>query len=277
MQEARVSDFSTISRNAAVLLSLALLVGCATSSTGRRQLILMDDATLEAQSAALYGEMRQQMKVSTNEAQRNFVLCVSNAVTQSLQTDTPRYWEVTLFEDPNANAFALPGAKIGVYTGLLAVTENADQLGAVIGHEIAHVLERHANERASSNAIAGTAVAIGTEILAGGQAPANKQATQQILGQGAQILGLLPYGRAHESEADQIGVVLMAAAGFNPAESVKLWENMAAANSTQPLEILSTHPAPATRIAKLTAHLSTAMPIYQQAIKNGRRPSCRKA
>lgn len=271
-----MSDFSTISRNAAALFSLALLVGCATSSTGRRQLILMDDATLEARSAALYGEMRQQMKVSTNEAQRNFVLCVSNAITQSLQTDTPRYWEVTLFEDPNANAFALPGAKIGIYTGLLAVTENADQLGAVIGHEIAHVLERHANERASSNAIAGTAVAIGTEILAGGQAPANKQATQQALGQGAQLLGLLPYGRAHESEADQLGIVIMASAGFDPAESVRLWENMAAANAVQQLEILSTHPAPATRIAKLTAHLSAAMPIYQQAIQNGRRPNCRK-
>lgn len=268
--------FSRLSCIATALIAVCLFASCETSSTGRRQLILMSDSALEAQAAALYGEMQQKMKVSTDDAKRNYVLCVSNAITRALPSDAPARWEVTLFDEESANAFALPGAKIGVYTGLLDVAENADQLAAVIGHEVAHVLERHSNERASSNALSGTVVAIGTEVLAGGEAAGARQATHQALSQGAQLLGLLPYSRAHESEADQVGIMLMAKAGFDPAASVQLWKNMAAANATQPLEILSTHPAPATRIQKLSSYLKTATPVYEQARANGRRPACRK-
>ncbi|MEE3331546.1 MAG: M48 family metallopeptidase [Myxococcota bacterium] len=265
--------FSRLSRITTALIAVFLLGSCETSSTGRRQLILMSDSALEAQAAALYGEMQQKMVISTDEAKRNYVLCVSNAITRALPSKAPDRWEVTLFEEESANAFALPGAKIGVYTGLLDVAENADQLAAVISHEVAHVLERHSNERVSSNVLSGTVVAIGTEVLADGEA---RRATHQALSQGAQLLGLLPYSRAHEAEADQIGIVLMAKAGFDPAASVQLWKNMAAANTTQPPEILSTHPAPATRIQKLSSYLRIATPVYQQAQANGHRPACRK-
>ena len=267
--------FSRLPRIATALIAVFLLASCETSSTGRRQLILMSDSALEAQAAALYGEMQQKMEISTDEAKRNYVLCVSNAITGALPGEAPDRWEVTLFDEESANAFALPGAKIGVYTGLLDVAENADQLAAVIGHEVAHVLERHSNERVSSNVLSGTVVAIGTEVLAGGAATEARQATQQALSQGAQLLGLLPYSRAHEAEADQVGVMLMAKAGFDPAASVQLWKNMAAANASQPLEILSTHPAPATRIQKLSSYLETATPVYEQARANGRRPVCK--
>lgn len=258
------------------LLALAAGVACTTSSTGRRQLILVSDAELETQATALYDQMRTDLPISKNAAKTNYVLCVSNAVTAVLGSNAPARWEVTLFENEAANAFALPGAKIGVYTGLLDVAVNQDQLAAVIGHEIAHVLERHANERASGNIAAGTAVLIGTEVLAGGKSAETKQATQQVLGTTAQVVGILPYSRAHESEADILGLDLMARAGFDPREAPKLWQNMAAKNQGAPPEFLSTHPSHGTRISDLNKRLAIALPLYEQARASGRRPACKK-
>lgn len=260
----------------ATCLALASALACETSSTGRHQLILVSDTELEMQANAAYDQMRAELPISKDAAKTNYVLCVSNAVTAVLPSSAPVRWDVTLFENEAANAFALPGAKIGVYTGLLDVAANQHQLAAVIGHEIAHVLERHANERASGNIAAGTAVLIGTEVLAGGKSAETKDATQQVLGAGIQVVGILPYSRAHESEADVLGLDLMARAGFDPREAPKLWENMAAASQGAPPEFLSTHPSHGTRIADLQKRLATAMPLYEQARAAGRRPACKK-
>ena len=254
----------------------ALATGCIVTPSGRTQLALYPEATLEAQATALYDDMLANQPISQDETARNLVLCVSNAITSTLPAGSPQYWQVTVFEDDTANAFALPGGKIGVHTGLLRVADNPDQLAAVIGHEIAHVLERHANARASNQAALEIAVSAGTEAVgaASDMSTAEVDALGQVFGLGAQYGAILPYSRSHESIADEFGLQLMATAGFDPRESVDLWRNMAAASQGQPLEWMSTHPSHGTRIEQLSAEMPRAMELYRRAQEAGRRPHC---
>jgi predicted Zn-dependent protease len=179
---------------------------------------------------------------------------------------------VTVFQDKSANAFALPGGKIGVYTGLLDVAKNQHQLAAVIGHEIAHVQANHSNARLSTSYATQAGLSL-VQVLAGAAGP-EKQQLMGLLGVGAQVGVLLPYGRSQESEADVLGIEYMARAGFDPRESVALWQNMSRAGGQQPPEFLSTHPAHGTRIEQLNAHMSKALALYKQAQARGRTPDC---
>lgn len=246
---------------------------CTTTPLGRTQLSLFPEAELETQAAAMYDQMRSEQPVSKDEARTNFVLCVSNAIMSALPPGSPVRWQVTLFEDDSANAFALPGAKIGVHTGLLDVAPNQHQLATVIGHEVAHVLEHHANARASNQMAAGLAIGAASTALGGNAA--DQQALAQVFGLGAQFGALMPFSRSHESDADLLGLDLMADAGFDPRESVDLWQNMAAASQGQPVEWLSTHPSHGTRIGNLTKRMPRAMARYQRAQEAGRRPCCK--
>jgi predicted Zn-dependent protease len=180
-----------------------------------------------------------------------------------------RGWEVQVFADDDANAFALPGGKIGVYTGLLKVARTQDQLAAVIGHEVAHVLSRHANERVSTAYTAEAALtAVGTSGIVSPQ-------LMGLMGLGAQVGVLLPFSRTQESEADILGLDLMARAGFDPRQSIALWQNMnASRKGGAPPEFMSTHPSDATRMSKLNARMPHAMSLYQAAQAGGRRPRC---
>jgi len=263
-------------RSAAPLALLCLVVGlaaCTQTPFGRMQLSLIPEAELESQATALYDQMLTEMTISKDEAKRNFVLCVSNAVTTSLPAGSPTRWQVTLFEDDTANAFALPGGKIGVHTGLLKVAQNQHQLAAVIGHEVAHVLERHASARASNQAA--LQVVIGTTAAATIQDP-EQQAAAVAMGLGLSEVGvLMPFSRSDESIADKFGLDLISDAGFDPRESVQLWRNMAAASQGQPIEFLSTHPSHSTRIADLSRRIPKAMVRYQRAQEAGRRPHCK--
>ncbi len=173
-----------------------------------------------------------------------------------------------MFKDESPNAFALPGGKMGVYTGMLEVAENQDQLAAVLGHEVGHVLAQHANERMSQQQVTsiGLAVAAGTGL---------DSASMQALGLGAQIGILLPYSRTHESEADIIGLDLMAKAGFDPRESVQLWKNMQKAGGGTPPEFLSTHPSSGTRIDNLIGQMANALQTYNDARARGNKPNCK--
>ena len=258
-----------------VLLLAIALVACVTTPYGRQQLELFPEAQLESQASALYAEMRETRPLVSSGAQLDTVLCVTVAVTAALPPGSPTHWEVTLFEDETPNAFALPGAHIGVHTGLLEIARNPDQLAAVIGHEVAHVLERHSNARASNAMAAGLVVAVGTEVLAGGGAGANQQVVAQALGLGAQVGALMPFSRSHESVADWFGLEIIADAGFDPRQSVALWKNMEAESKGQPLEWLSTHPSHGTRIVDLEARMPAAFARYQRAQALGRRPDCR--
>ncbi|MCU5787942.1 M48 family metallopeptidase [Alloalcanivorax marinus] len=250
--------------------ALLLLVACATSPLGRQQFLLMPASEMDQMGATAYAEMKQQQPIETGTAEVRYVQCVANAITSVLDSD--QQWEVTVFKDDTANAFALPGGKIGVHTGLLKVAKNQDQLAAVIGHEVGHVLAQHSNERVSIQFATQTGAQL-VAALAGGDS-AEQQTLMGLLGVGAQYGVQLPFSRKHESEADVIGLQLMAEAGFNPEQSVNLWQNMAAASGGSPPEFLSTHPSNQSRIEGLRARLPEVRPIYQQARAAGRTPNC---
>ena len=215
---------------AAAVLVIALVAGCQTSALGRRQLKLMSEAEMSQMGAAAFSEISKQTPSSRDALENAMVACVANAITDSLPgANATSLWEVRVFADETPNAFALPGGKIGVNLGLLQVARTQGQLAAVIGHEIAHVTQGHANERVSSELATNTALQL-FSVAAGATGVVNSQMIG-LLGAGVQVGVLRPFGRKHEREADLIGLDLMAKAGFNPNESVALWLNMAKAGA----------------------------------------------
>jgi predicted Zn-dependent protease len=256
-----------------VALVLLAAVGCATSPLGRSQLILFPDAEMAQMGAAAFQEMQQQTPPSTDPVHNAYVQCVSNYIIRALPGERPEAWEVRVFEDEAVNAFALPGRKIGVYTGLLRVAENQDQLATVIGHEVAHVQANHSNERVSTDFVTKSGLQLAQ--VAAGASTATQRQLFGLLGLGAQVGVLLPFGRTQEAEADLIGLDLMADAGFDPRESAKLWQNMAREGGQQPPEFLSTHPSSERRIVELNARMSAAMQRSLKARSAGRNPDCR--
>ncbi|MBN2589733.1 MAG: M48 family metallopeptidase [Sedimentisphaerales bacterium] len=258
-----------------VLLSIiSLISGCTqVGITGRKQFNIMPDSTMNSMSFQNYGEFLSANKLSTNTQQTQMVKRVGsriqNAVEQycannGLQDKLSGYeWEFNLVEDPNVNAWCMPGGKVVVYTGLLPVTQTETGLAVVMGHEIAHAFAKHGAERMSQELIVqmgGIALSKAIE-----ERPEQTQNLFKIAyGLGSQVGVLLPYSRTHESEADHLGLVFMAMAGYDPHEAVDFWERMAAASSgAQPLELLSTHPANATRISNIRSLLPEAMAYYK--------------
>jgi predicted Zn-dependent protease len=256
-----------------LVLAVVLLVACATSPLGRRQLMIFPEAQMDSMGVEAFAQVKKEMKQSNDPAANSLVRCVAKAITDELPAEAGAgEWEVQVFQDDSANAFALPGRKIGVHTGLLRVARNQDQLATVLGHEVAHVLAGHGNERMSQAFAAQTALDA-AQILAGAPSPQNQQIFA-LLGLGAQVGILLPFSRTQESEADLLGLDLMAKAGFDPRQSVELWRNMAAAGGAQPPEFLSTHPSHDTRIQDLQERIPDAMSLYQRARGAGKAPHC---
>lgn len=254
-----------------VLLIIISLAACATTPTGRSQLAFMPDSELDAMGLQAFENIKKDKAISQNMRENQFVHCIVNAITR----EVGGHWEVVVFEDSTLNAFALPGNKIGVHTGLVDLVDNQDQLASVIGHEIGHVLARHSNERMSQK----MGAQMGISLISAVAAPKTPlgQTAISLLGVGAQYGIIMPFSRLHESEADVIGVELMAKAGFNPSESITLWQKMTqASQSAQPVEFLSTHPSHATRIDDLQAQLPKTMKMMQQAHAAGKQPNCKK-
>ncbi len=253
-----------------LIATTTALVACATSPLGRSQLQLFPESQMAEMGVAAFQDMKQQQPLETSSQTNGYVSCVARAIIAELPEQ--RTWEVQVFKDDSANAFALPGGKIGVHTGLLDIAESRDQLATVIGHEVAHVLASHANERVSTSYVASTGLQLAQ--VAAGEPTAAKQQLFGLLGLGAQVGVLLPFSRTQESEADLLGLDLMAKAGFDPRASIPLWENMSQAGGGKPPEFLSTHPSHTTRIGDLSKRLQTAMPLYEQAKRAGKRPGC---
>ena len=180
-------------------------------------------------------------------------------------------WESAVFVDDAANAFALPGGKVGVYTGIFDVARNQDQLAGVIAHEIGHVVSRHHDERITRQAGAQGVLGLVGALLGG-------TGYQQLAVQGGSLLAqtgfLLPGSRTQETEADVVGQRLMAQAGFDPRGAVSLWENMIEEGGSRPPEFLSTHPDPSARIGEMRQRAAGLLSTYEQARAAGRRPSC---
>ena len=252
------------------ILVCVLVAACATSPLGRKQFIMVSDDAIAEQGIASFNQMRKELPQSKDARQVRYVNCVADRVTAQVpglraqgQLAVPDTWEVGVFASDDVNAFALPGGKIGVFTGLLKVAQTQDQLAAVIGHEVAHVLARHSAERASANLPAQVGGAIASVYGVG-----------QLYGLGVNALFLLPYSRAHETEGDLLGLDLMAKAGFDPRAAVQLWQNMSAQGGGKPPEILSTHPSDQTRINDLNQRMPAALELYVSAIKSRPKPRC---
>ncbi|MDX7823975.1 M48 family metallopeptidase, partial [Aeromonas caviae] len=267
---------SSLSRLALTALCSALLAGCAQSPTGRNQMLLFSPQQMNQLGADSFTQMKQQEKVSTDARMNAYVGCVAKAVTAQVPASYGiTSWEVVVFDSKEINAFALPGGKIGVYSGLLKVAKNQDQLATVIGHELTHVLAQHSNERLSRDQLTGIGLAVADAAI-GSSDSLGGAATMAALGLGVQVGIALPFGRTQESEADRLGLELMARAGFNPAEAVTLWQNMSAASGGKaPPQLLSTHPSDQSRIANLQAQQAEVQPLYQQAKASGLVPQCK--
>jgi predicted Zn-dependent protease len=260
-----------------VLLALSIaatVAACATatSPTGRTQRVgAVSQQQLDQMGAQAFAEYKAKLPQSRDARQTAYVRCVVDAVTRELPNEWQTQWESAVFVNESPNAFALPGGKVGMYTGIFSVARNQDQLAAVIGHEVAHVLAGHSNERASTQlATQGAMEAL--SVLSGPASPGKSQVLA-VLGVGAQVGVILPFSRAQESEADVLGLDLMARAGFDPNAGPALWENMAKLGGSPP-ELLSTHPSSATRIAALRERVKIALPIQAKARAAGRQPSC---
>jgi predicted Zn-dependent protease len=248
------------------------LTACSTSSTGRHQVMLFSETELSKMGSSSFDEMKKKEKISKDKVVNDFVQCVANAVTKNVPKSVhDGAWEVVVFDSKQVNAFALPGGKIGVYTGILNVTENQHQLAAIIGHEVGHVIEHHSNERMSSNQLTQTGLKLAGSVMTS-QNIENQNIWMAGLGLGLQYGVLMPYGRSHESEADIVGQDLMAKSGFEPAASIELWRNMAKLSKQSQPEFMSTHPSNQTRIKQLTAHLSKSETLY----KASNTPNCNK-
>ncbi len=246
-------------------LCISSLLACSTSPTGRNQLLFHSAGELNKMGAQSFEQMKQDVPISSDKAVNHFVQCVADQITKNVDSSVHQgEWEVVVFDSEQVNAFALPGGKIGIYTGILEVTENDDQLAAIMGHEVGHVIAQHSNERLSSGQLSQAALIIAGTAVAASDVD-NEALWIAGLGLGIQYGILMPYGRTHETEADIIGQELMAKSGFNPQESVKLWQNMAKQSESSPPEFLSTHPSHQTRINGLTNNLKKTMPLYQGA------------
>ncbi|RRN78681.1 M48 family peptidase [Pseudoxanthomonas sp. SGD-10] len=254
-----------------------VVAACATttSPTGRKQYMAYSDAELNQVGAQAFNEMKAKQQTLSGGQQSAYVQCVVQALVAQLPAEWRSLpWETAVFVDDTPNAFALPGGKVGVHTGMFKVAKNQDQLAAVLGHEIGHVYARHTNERVSRQAATSGVLGLLGAVAGARYGDGASQAITQGGGTLAQLGLLLPFSRNQEAESDQIGQQLMAQAGFDPAEAVNLWQNMIdAAGSRQP-EWLSTHPDPQNRIASLRQRAPTLQGTYQAARNAGRTPRC---
>lgn len=258
---------------AAALLFL-LIAGCATVPiTGRQQLSLISQVQLLSLSEQNYDRLLAESRVVKDTQEAAMVERVGEriaAAAEDFMKEEGRYqdiaayrWEFTLLkDDDNANAFTMPGGKVGVYTGILPITRDENGLATVISHEIAHAIANHGGERMSQLLL----IELGGATLAKAlddEPEKTKKMAFLAFGVGANVGVLLPYSRTHELEADYIGLILMARAGYDPRKSVELWQRMRQESGPRPPEFLSTHPAPETRIEYIKRRIPEAMRYYR--------------
>ena len=262
-----------ISNVAIVLATIVLVQACAkVPITGRRQMNLVNEGELMGMAAGQYQEFLGANTVLPASDTRSQMVSrigqrIADAATKFLGENNASdrvagfEWEFKTVDDPTVNAWCMPGGKVVVYTGILPVTQNETALAVVMGHEIAHAIARHGNERMSQ---ALTLNGLGSVLtVAAGENPSmTENILLQSFGVGGQ-LGMLSYSRKHESEADKMGLVFMAMAGYDPREAPKFWERMSQGGGQAPPEILSTHPSDETRMRDLEQFMPEALKYYK--------------
>ncbi len=258
-----------------VLLALALLLqACSTVPlTGRKQFALIPDSSMLSMSFDQYGQFLQQNKLSTDAAQTGLIKGVGKRIQEAVETYFAQHnlsqelkgyiWEFNLVDSKEINAWCMPGGKVVVYTGILPMTQNENGLAVVMGHEIAHAVAKHGNERMSQVLLAQMGGIALAEALQ--RKPQQTQALWMgVFGAGVQLGALLPFSRLHESEADHLGLIFMAMAGYDPNGAVVFWQRMSQKAGGKPPEFLSTHPADETRIRKIKSEIPEAMTYYKK-------------
>lgn len=244
-----------------VVIALLFLAGCSSVPlTGRKQVLLVSDQEVLSASLTQYNDYIKTAKKSTDKAKAAMVTRVGQRIAAATEAylrqngmadEVKNFsWEFNLVKDPQVNAFCMPGGKIVVYEGLLSLVSSDDELAVVIGHEVAHAVAKHSNERMSQQLM----TQYGAALL--GAAVSNKstavqQAANAVYGVGTQYGMMLPFSRKHESEADYMGLVFMTMAGYNPDVAVNFWKKMSAGKNGSTPEFMSTHPSDATRIAEI--------------------------
>ena len=261
-------SFSMKSILSLAIVSLILIACYKAPVTGRNQLILLSAAQETQMGLQAFQQLSKQEKLSKNPKYNAAVERVAKRIAKV--SHSPNLdWEAKVFdEDKTINAFALPGGKIGVYTGILKVAETEAGLATVMGHEVAHATARHGGERVSAGILAQLGAA-GLAIALRKNDPKARNAVLQAYGIGANVGVILPFSRTQESEADRIGLLYMAKAGYDPRESVKFWQRMdqVSKGKAKPPEFLSTHPGHQTRINNLKKWMPEAVAIYNKSQK----------
>ncbi len=259
-----------------LLISFGLFTACATVPvTGRSQLDLIPQQTMLATSFTQYDDFMKQNKASTDRAKTEQV----KRVGRKIQTAVEQYfrernmgsvlsgysWEFNLVESRDINAWCMPGGKVVVYTGILPIARDDNGLAVVMGHEIAHAVAKHGNER-MSNALMQQLGGVALNVAMKDKPAETRMLWTSAYGMGTQVGVMLPFSRLHENEADRLGLIFMSMAGYNPESAVDFWSRMAnGKDGASPPEFLSTHPSDTTRIANIKSLLPEAMQYYKKS------------
>ena len=259
------------------ILSFLLIIWLISCSkvpiTGRKQVSLLPESKLIDMSLTSYNSFLSENKVASNtQSNSKMVKTVGSKIAQAVEKymkesgQSKRIrnynWEFNLVNDNTVNAWCMPGGKVVVYTGLLPVTKNETGLAVVMGHEIAHAIARHGNERMSQQILVQLG-GVGLSVALSQKPTQTQDIFLQSYGAGS-ALGILGYSRKHESEADKMGLVFMAMAGYNPEEAVGFWERMASSGGAKPPQLVSTHPSDEKRISDIREFMPTAMSYYNK-------------
>ena len=251
-------------RSVLAVLLVGVVVACETVPyTGRTQIMLLPETAEWQMGLDSYQQILQKARLSRDPAQTEQVRRVGLRIAQATGRSDYR-WEFNVIDDKQANAFCLPGGKVAVYTGILPITRDDAGLAAVLGHEAAHAIARHGGERVSQTLLVQTGL-VATQAALARRDPRTVQTVTALLGAGVTVGLLLPWSRGQESEADHLGLIYMARAGYHPSAARDLWVRMAGAarGRARPTEFLSTHPAEATRIRQIEAWMPEALRYYQ--------------
>ena len=253
---------------------VVLLTACSSVVlTGRKQLLLVSDAEVLSMSATAYKQFVDSVPASKNVAQTALVkkvgVNISQAVENYLKTNgleaeiANLKWEFSLVKDTSVNAFCMPGGKVVFFEGILPMTKTEAGMSVVMGHEIAHAVAKHSNERMSQQMATqfGSGIA---DMLLSNKSSATRQTINTLYGLGAQVGIILPYSRKHEYEADRLGLIFMAMAGYDPNEAVSFWQRMSADSKGSAFEFMSTHPSDENRITAMKAALPEALTFYKK-------------
>jgi predicted Zn-dependent protease len=259
-----------ITQTAAILVAFSW--ACAAQASTK----LLSDAQINQMGAEAFQKLKATEKLSTDPVKQKQAQCIVDSLRRVLPPEQQQQaWEVQVFDNPEPNAFALPGGKVGINSGMFGITKNQDEMAAVVGHEIAHVMKEHSNQRVSQQLMLGVGLQFLGEYTGGKTSSQKSKLIMGALGAGAQIGVLLPNSRKQETEADLYGQKIMALAGYNPAKATSLWENMIAQRKKgAPPKILSTHPNPENRIKVLNDNLKNVAPDVVMAQKLKLTPKC---